>query len=170
MSESAGVPVTLIADGDVQVWAAEGSKALRRLRVHRVTYEAPLQGGALSQEDVACILGLSRKTVQRVFACFRRRGQPLGRGDDDVIAARPSVTPGIFPRTVNLKGVRIVLDRPYPVATPLEFTNQTLQQRSLATTRFANDRDARGPHPTFIHRHVIRASFRSGIRRYLYFG
>jgi hypothetical protein len=76
------VHLTLIADGDAQVWATKGPEALRRLRVHRITYEAPMQGGALSQEDVACILGLSRKTIQRIFAYFRRRGQSLpSRGE-----------------------------------------------------------------------------------------
>ena len=76
------VHLTLIADGDAQVWATEGPQSLRRLRTHRVTYEALMQGGALSQEDMGCILGLSRKTVQRVFALFRQQDQPLpSRGE-----------------------------------------------------------------------------------------
>lgn len=76
------VHLTLTADGDAQVWATEGPQALRQLRVHRLTYEALVQGGALSQEDLACILGLSRKTIQRVFALFRHQGQPLpSRGE-----------------------------------------------------------------------------------------
>jgi hypothetical protein len=45
---------------------------LRRLRVHRLTYEALLQGDALSQEDLACILGLSLKTIKRVFSSVSR--------------------------------------------------------------------------------------------------
>jgi DNA-binding CsgD family transcriptional regulator len=76
------VHLSLIEEGDGQVWATEGSKGLRRLRVHRLIYEALLQGGALSQEDVACILGVSRKTVQRLFAYFREHEQPLpSRGE-----------------------------------------------------------------------------------------
>ncbi len=84
LKECRKVPVhlTIVADGDAQVWATKGPEALRRLRVHRITYEAPMQGGALSQEDVACILGVSRKTIQRIFAHFRRKGQLLpSRGE-----------------------------------------------------------------------------------------
>ncbi len=84
LKECRKVPVhlTIVADGDAQVWATKGPEALRRLRAHRVTFEAPMQGGALSQEDVACVLGVSRKTVQRIFAYFRRKGQPLpSRGE-----------------------------------------------------------------------------------------
>jgi hypothetical protein len=71
------VHLTVMADEDSGVWTDEGSLALRRLRVHRVVYEATLQGGALSQEDVACILGVSRKSVKRIFAYFREQGQWL---------------------------------------------------------------------------------------------
>lgn len=76
------VHLTLIADGDAQVWATEGPETLRRLRVHRLTYEALLQGGALSQEDLACVLGMSLKTIQRIFVFFRQQDQPLpSRGE-----------------------------------------------------------------------------------------
>ncbi len=76
------VHLSLIAEGDVQVWCSEGPVALRHLRVHRMVYEALLQGGALSQEDVACLLGVSLKTIQRVFASYREQGQRLpSRGE-----------------------------------------------------------------------------------------
>jgi hypothetical protein len=76
------VHLTLVGNEDAQVWATEGPKALRRLRVHRLIYEALLQGAALSQEDLACMLGVSRKTVQRLFAYFRGHNQPLpSRGE-----------------------------------------------------------------------------------------
>jgi hypothetical protein len=76
------VHLTLIAEGDAEVWASEGPKILRRLRVHRLTYEAMLQGGALSQEDLACLLGVSQKTVKRIFAFYRRQDQRLpSRGE-----------------------------------------------------------------------------------------
>ena len=76
------VQLTLQDEGDVQVWAREGAETLRRLRVHRLTYEAYLQGGVLSQEDLACILGISLKTVKRIFAFFRAAGQRLpSRGE-----------------------------------------------------------------------------------------
>jgi len=76
------VHLTLLADSDARLWATEGAEALRRERVRRLTYEALIQGGALSQEDLACILGMSHKTVKRIFASFRRQGRPLpSRGE-----------------------------------------------------------------------------------------
>lgn len=74
--------LTVIATEDAQIWADQGAIALRRLRIHRIVYEATLQGGALSQEDVACILGISTRSVKRVFAHFRGQGEPLpSRGE-----------------------------------------------------------------------------------------
>lgn len=84
LRECRKVPVhlTIMAAGDAEVWAAEGPEVLRRLRVHRLTYEALLQGGVLSQEDLACVLGFSLKTVQRIFAFYRQQGQRLpSRGE-----------------------------------------------------------------------------------------
>jgi hypothetical protein len=76
------VHLTVIADDDAKTWACEGAQALRRVRIHRLTYEALLQGGALSQEDLGCILGLSQRSVKRVFAAFRAQGAPLpSRGE-----------------------------------------------------------------------------------------
>lgn len=76
------VHLTVLADDDAQTWATEGAQSLRRIRVHRLTYEAMMQGGALSQEDLACILGLSQRTIKREFAHFREQGQPLpSRGE-----------------------------------------------------------------------------------------
>jgi len=75
--QKVAVHLTVMADEDAQVWADQGSLALRRLRVHRVVYEATMQGGALSQEDVACILGISHKSVKRIFAYFREQGESL---------------------------------------------------------------------------------------------
>lgn len=76
------VHLTLVADEDSQVWADEGATGLRRVRVHRLVYEALMQGGALSQEDIACLLGISRKTVQRIFGWYREQGKRLpSRGE-----------------------------------------------------------------------------------------
>lgn len=76
------VHLTVMAEGDVGVLASEGPTALRRLRVWRLIYEALFQGGALSQEDLACILAVSLKSIKRVFAYFREQGQPLpSRGE-----------------------------------------------------------------------------------------
>lgn len=76
------VHLTLMDEGDAEVWALEGPEALRRLRVHRMVYEAYLQGGALSQEDLASLLSISTKTVKRIFAHFREQGDRLpSRGE-----------------------------------------------------------------------------------------
>ena len=76
------VHLTVFAEGDAEVWANKGPVALRRLRVHRLTYEALLQGGALSQEDLACVLGVSLKTIKRIFAFYREQDQRLpSRGE-----------------------------------------------------------------------------------------
>jgi hypothetical protein len=76
------VHLTLVGEGDAQLWAEEGAIAVRRVRVHRLTYEAFMQGGALSQEDLACILGISLKTVKRVFAFYREQDRRLpSRGE-----------------------------------------------------------------------------------------
>jgi hypothetical protein len=76
------VHLTVVGDEDGAVWARQGPHLLRRVRVRRLVYEALLQGGALSQEDLACILSISRKTVQRLFAYFREQDEPLpSRGE-----------------------------------------------------------------------------------------
>jgi AraC-like DNA-binding protein len=76
------VHLSLVTEEDGQVWARQGSQALRRLRVQRLVYEALLQGGVLSQEDLATLLSISRKSIQRIFADFREQGQSLpSRGE-----------------------------------------------------------------------------------------
>lgn len=76
------VHLTLVAEGDTQAWATEGPEALRRWRVHRLIYEALAQAGALSQEDLACLLGVSLKTIKRIFAYYRQQDQFLpSRGE-----------------------------------------------------------------------------------------
>ena len=76
------VHLTLSADNDAEVWAKEGPVALRQLRVHRLVYEALMQGGALSQEDLACVLGVSSKTIKRIFAFYREQDHRLpSRGE-----------------------------------------------------------------------------------------
>jgi hypothetical protein len=76
------VHLTVFAEGDVEVWDSEGPVALRRLRVHRLIYEALMQGGALSQEDLASVLGVSLKTIKRIFAFYREQDQRLpSRGE-----------------------------------------------------------------------------------------
>ena len=84
LKECRKVPVhlTLIAEGDSQTWAEEGTEALRRVRVHRMVYEALMQGGLLSQEDLACVLGVGTRTIKRDFSYFRNQGHSLpSRGE-----------------------------------------------------------------------------------------
>lgn len=76
------VHLTLHSAEDMQLWASQDMETLRRVRVHRLVYEALAQEGALSQEDLACILGCSLKSIKRVFAYYRQQGQPLpSRGE-----------------------------------------------------------------------------------------
>ena len=76
------VHLTLVSATDQAVWAREGAEAQRRERVHRLVYEAYLQGGALSQEDLGYLLGTSTRTIKRVFRWYRDQGQQLpSRGE-----------------------------------------------------------------------------------------
>ena len=76
------VHLTLMAEADGELWAREGPITLRRVRVHRLTYEALMQSGALSQEDLASLLGVSLKTVKRIFAWYREQDERLpSRGE-----------------------------------------------------------------------------------------
>lgn len=47
MCRKVPVHLTVMDEGDILVWATEGAGVLRRLRVHRLTYEALLQGGGI---------------------------------------------------------------------------------------------------------------------------
>lgn len=84
LAECRKVPVqlTLVGEEDRRVWAEEGAQALRRLRVYRLVHEALLQGGALSQEDLALLLVMSIKSIKRVFAHYRQHDERLSsRGE-----------------------------------------------------------------------------------------
>jgi AraC-like DNA-binding protein len=109
------VHLTLVAEEDGPVWASQGPQALRRLRVRRVLYEALLQEGVLSQEDVATLLGISRKSVQRIFAEFREQDQPLpSRGEIEDIGRGVSHKIPVIRRYVqdmSLSRISLELDR-----------------------------------------------------------
>jgi hypothetical protein len=76
------VQLTLFDENDAQVLAQASPVELRRVRVHRLVNEALMQGGALSQEDLAWLLGISLKSVKRIFAHYRQQGNPLpSRGE-----------------------------------------------------------------------------------------
>lgn len=76
------VQLTLFDANDAQVLAQAGPIDLRRVRVHRLVHEALMQGGALSQEDLVCLLGVCHKTIKRIFAYYREKEAPLpSRGE-----------------------------------------------------------------------------------------
>ncbi len=76
------VQLTIHSAEDMQSWASQDMETLRQLRVHRLVYEALAQGGALSQEDLACVMGCSLKSIKRIFAYYRQQGHPLpSRGE-----------------------------------------------------------------------------------------
>jgi predicted transcriptional regulator len=77
-----GVHLTVFGEEDSELLAQEGPEALRHHRVQRILYEAVFQGATLSQEDVALLLGISPRTVKRIFAAWRAEGERLpSRGE-----------------------------------------------------------------------------------------
>jgi hypothetical protein len=76
------VHLTLYTEEDSRLWATAGTQAVRQARVKRIVDEAVLQGGVLSQEDIASLLGCGLRTVRRIFAVYRARETPLlSRGE-----------------------------------------------------------------------------------------
>lgn len=76
------VQLALFDQTDAETLAREGPVGLRRVRVHRLVNEALMQGGALSQEDLACLLGVGLRSIKRIFAHYRQQGIPLpSRGE-----------------------------------------------------------------------------------------
>jgi hypothetical protein len=76
------VQLTVFDQGDAEILASQGTTGLRRMRVHRLVHEALMQGGALSQEDLSCLLGISLRSIKRIFAYHRQQGIPLpSRGE-----------------------------------------------------------------------------------------
>ena len=61
------IRVTLTLDGgieDLDVLRTQGSTALRQLRILRLTEEAFIQGGLLTQEDLGRLLQVSSRTIR----------------------------------------------------------------------------------------------------------
>lgn len=82
LCKKVAVHLTMHTPADAEIWSKGGPEAVRRERVRRLVYEAEMQNGALSQEDLACLLGVSLKTVQRIFAWYREQGRRLpSRGE-----------------------------------------------------------------------------------------
>ncbi len=59
---------------DIDIQHRNGTVALRRAKVLRLSWEAYEQGGVLSYEDLAAILVVDRSTIKRLAAVLRRLG------------------------------------------------------------------------------------------------
>lgn len=71
------VTITLTVDTgaeDAEVKARQGAEAQRRGRLLRITEEALEQGGALTQEDLARALGVTRRTILRDVKALKAEG------------------------------------------------------------------------------------------------
>lgn len=77
--------LTVMGAGDAVLCATEGQKALNRVCAERLVYEAIAQGGILSREDLAFLLGTSLGSVADILAGFDEQGQTLPcRGENGV--------------------------------------------------------------------------------------
>lgn len=74
---------------DLEVEASQGREALRHARIQRLLSEAVEQGAAATQEDIACALQVSVRTIKRDCAKLQQKGialptrgnlQGIGRG------------------------------------------------------------------------------------------
>jgi hypothetical protein len=68
------IRLTLHAPEDLIFRAEHGLYALRRLLVSRLCFEAFQQAALLAQEDLCRLMYLSRATIQRILAEYRRQG------------------------------------------------------------------------------------------------
>jgi len=77
LTETDKIEVTLTVDAgaeDADVQASQGREALRRGRILRLTDEALEQGGVLTQEDLARVLNVDRRTVVRDVQTLQAEG------------------------------------------------------------------------------------------------
>jgi transcriptional regulator GlxA family with amidase domain len=80
LAASEKVTVTLTVDSgaeDAQVRASQGAEGLRRGRLLRLTDEALAQGGVLTQEDLARLLGVDRRTIERDVRALKAAGHSV---------------------------------------------------------------------------------------------
>jgi len=80
LSDQDMVRVTLTLDGgieDLDVLRTQGSVGLRQLRVLRLTDEAFLQGGLLTQEDLGRLLQVSSRSIRSDIAALTRDGNTV---------------------------------------------------------------------------------------------
>jgi len=77
LAETDKVEVTLTVDGgaeDAEVKRQEGAEGLRRGRILRLLAEALEQGGVLTQEDLARVLGVDARTIRRDMRLLKAEG------------------------------------------------------------------------------------------------
>jgi DNA-binding Lrp family transcriptional regulator len=77
IAETDKIEVTLTVDAgaeDVEVLANNGREGLRQGRILRLTSEALEQGGVLTQEDLARVLGVDRRTILRDVQALQAEG------------------------------------------------------------------------------------------------
>ena len=80
LREQDKIEVELTIDGgieDLDVLRQSGSKALRQLRIMRITEEAYYQGGLLTQEDIGRLLQVSSRTVREDIRELQKDGNYL---------------------------------------------------------------------------------------------
>jgi hypothetical protein len=80
LSEQDMVRVTLTLDNgieDLDVLRCQGSMGLRQLRILRLTEEAYIQGGLLTQEDLGRLLQVSSRTIRSDIACLLKDGNTV---------------------------------------------------------------------------------------------
>ena len=69
--------VTLLDPADADLLHRDGSPALRRARLLRITHEVRRQGALLSHEDLALLLGLEVSTIRRQTGILRQQGHEV---------------------------------------------------------------------------------------------
>jgi hypothetical protein len=77
LAETAKIEVTLTVEAraeDAEVQAREGREGVRQGRILRLTTEALEQGGVLTQEDLAQLLGVDRRTILRDVQVLQAEG------------------------------------------------------------------------------------------------
>lgn len=77
LAETDKVEVTLTVDGgaeDAEAKRQEGAEGLRRGRILRLLAEALEQGGVLTQEDLARVLGVDARTIRRDMRLLKAEG------------------------------------------------------------------------------------------------
>jgi hypothetical protein len=80
LAETEKVEITLTVDAGAEdgvVQGQEGLDGVRRGRILRVTEEALEQGGVLTQEDLARVLGMHRRTIVRDIQALKAEGHSV---------------------------------------------------------------------------------------------